>query len=141
MLEAVVEKARLSARGEGVRHGILGVRVRQRNPGLKLVGGQDRGMRREDSPGQLPCQVAVGGEEPLANRVLGDPWIIFATQAQQRDRTKDEGQRILSTFHSVSSVTLASGRSLTPAAWTPAGPLPHCLETLWQRGCFLSSAG
>lgn len=86
VFEAVVQKARVSARGEVVRNRILGIRVGQGKPGFVLKRGQDLRMTRH----QLPCQVVVGGDEPLANRVLGDRWIFFATRVQRRERTKDE---------------------------------------------------
>lgn len=80
MFEAVVQKAGVSARGEVGGNGILGVRVGQGKPGFVLIGGQDLRMSRH----QLPCQVVVGGDEPLANRALGDGWILFAAREEER---------------------------------------------------------
>lgn len=68
-------------------------------------------MTRENSSSQLPCQVAVGGDEPLANRVLGDRWIFFATQVQQRERTEDEGCATLTKVLSLLPFCLLDARS------------------------------
>lgn len=132
MFEAVVEKAGVSARGEGVRHRILGIRVPQGKPGFVLIGGQDLRVTRH----QLPRQVVVGGDEPLANRVLGDRWVLFATRARE-----DERRAWGSTLAKGLTRSDPSQRTLTPGALKYAGLLLRCLETLWRRGCFLFSAG
>lgn len=125
VFEAVVQEAGVSARGKVVRNGILGIRVRQGKPGFVLIRGQDLRMTRH----QLPCQVVVGGDQPLANRVLGDRRILFATGGQMK------GERCAQHSLKVGLVGLAHPWSLEirgSASSLPRNPLAKGLFSIFS---------